>query len=97
MRFCITLTSMSMTSVRLPDSLLGDLDRIAESRDLTRSELIREALEDYVVSTGPGSATTRGELVDGLVTYRGSGRADLAERTEQVLRERLGVSRRRSR
>jgi hypothetical protein len=80
---------MSMTSMRLPESLVGELDRIAESRDVTRSELIREALEHYVDDARQSTPGGRGELVDQVVTYPGSGHGDLAGQAEKLLR---GVS-----
>ena len=85
---------MSLTSIRLPDHLLRELDEVAGRRRTTRSELVREAVEQYC-------ATVRSDerdpvaLVDRLVTYTGSGRGDLARRSEHYLREIFGERRRR--
>ena len=86
---------MELTTVRLPEELARELDRIAEDRRVTRSELVRDALEHYcrgLLERGPGDRLT---LVRHLVTYPGSGKGDLSTRGEQYLRERSRARRRR--
>ena len=90
-----TRQTMSSTSVRLPDHLVRELDEVAERRRTTRSDLIREAVEQYCVATRSGDEVDPVVLVDRLVTYDGSGRGDLARRSEHYLREIFGERRRR--
>jgi metal-responsive CopG/Arc/MetJ family transcriptional regulator len=87
---------MLLTSIRLPEALARELDAIATRRRTPRSEVIREAIEQYCATARGASAGDRIALVRQLVTYRGSGRGDLAARSEEYLRERFhGVRRRR--
>lgn len=85
---------MTTTSLRLPRDLTTALDRLAEERGTTRSELIREAVEDYVAAARKGGPADRVALVRRLVTYEGSGCGDLASRAEDHLREMFGARRR---
>jgi predicted transcriptional regulator len=39
---------METTSYRLPQELVGDVERLADARGITKSELVREALAEYV-------------------------------------------------
>ena len=39
---------MDTTSFRLPADLIADVERLAEERGVTKSELVREALAQYV-------------------------------------------------
>ncbi len=43
-----TTTTTTTTSVRIPDSLLGRFDRLAEATERTRSYHVVKALEAYV-------------------------------------------------
>lgn len=81
------------SSFRLPPSLLGDLDKVADARGVPRSFVVREALSAYVERAQPA---TTGQIIDALVTWKGSGKGNLAEHGEQILRERFR-GRRRSR
>ena len=45
-----------VTSIRLPDTLVDRLDRIARSLDRPRSWVIRQALEAYVAACVGGDA-----------------------------------------
>ena len=71
----------------MPDHLLRELDEVAGRRRATRSDLIREAVEQYCAATRSGDEVDPVALVDRLVTYEGSGRGDLARRSEHYLRE----------
>jgi len=86
---------MPLTSIRLPDHLVRELDEVAGRRHTTRSELVREAVEQYCAATRAGTEMDPVALVNRLVTYRGSGRGDLARRSEHYLREIFGERRRR--
>ena len=85
---------MSTTSIRLPDHLVRELDEVAGRRRATRSDLIREAVEQYCATTRSEEEVDPVALVDRLVTYDGSGRGDLARRSERYLREIFGERRR---
>jgi len=85
---------VALHSLRLPDHLARELDELATSRRTTRSDVIREAIEQYCAAQRAGAAPDRVTLVRRLVTYTGSGRGDLAARSEQHLR-RLFRARRR--
>jgi metal-responsive CopG/Arc/MetJ family transcriptional regulator len=78
---------MSLTTVRLPDHMVHELDEVAERRHTTRSEIIREAVEQYCATARSGQEIDPVLLVRRLVTYDGSGRGDLARRGEEYLRE----------
>lgn len=77
---------MSLTSIRLPDHLVRQLDEVAGLRRTSRSEVVREAVAQYC-ATARADARDPLALLDRLVTYKGSGRGDLARRSEQYLRE----------
>jgi metal-responsive CopG/Arc/MetJ family transcriptional regulator len=86
---------MALTSIRLPDHLARDLDEIAARRHLTRSEIVREAVEEYCAGQRARDDADPVALVERLVTYAGSGRGDLAQRSEEYLREMARERRRR--
>jgi metal-responsive CopG/Arc/MetJ family transcriptional regulator len=86
---------MPLTSIRLPDHLARDLDEIASRRRTTRSELVREAVEEYCAGQRTREDADPVALVERLVTYRGSGKGDLAARSEEYLREIFRDRRRR--
>lgn len=88
---------METTSIRLPDALARELDEIAEDRRITRSELIREAIESYCAASRTEQPADRLALVRRLVDYQGSGRGDLAERSEVYLRALFDERRRQRR
>ena len=87
---------MALTSIRLPDHLVRELDEVAARRKATRSELVRDAVEQYCSTARLAKESDPVALVEQLVTYRGSGRGDLARRSEQYLREMFGARRQRS-
>jgi metal-responsive CopG/Arc/MetJ family transcriptional regulator len=87
--------SVSTTSIRLPAELTDVLDRIANQRGTTRSEVIREAIEAYLSHLTQGEAPDRLTLARRLVTYEGSGKKDLGSRSEEHLREIFGARRQR--
>lgn len=86
---------MSLTSLRLPEHLARQLDDIAARRRLTRSAVVREALEQYCAGASAGADLDPVALVERLVDYPGSGRGDLGRRGEDYLRERFDAQRRR--
>jgi Arc/MetJ-type ribon-helix-helix transcriptional regulator len=85
---------MALTSLRLPDALARELDEIAARRRTTRSDAIREAVEQYCATARKGGKPDRIDLLQRLVTYGGSGRGDLAENGERYLRDLFRARRR---
>jgi Arc/MetJ-type ribon-helix-helix transcriptional regulator len=88
---------MALTSIRLPDHLVHDVDEVAARRRSTRSEVVREAVAEYCAAARGGRELDPVALVERLVTYPGSGRGDLAERSEFYLRALFRARRRRPR
>jgi metal-responsive CopG/Arc/MetJ family transcriptional regulator len=88
---------MALTTIRLPETLAHSVDEIAKRRQVTRSDVVREALEQYCERTRKSERSSRLELLQRLVSYAGSGVGDLASRSEDHLRERFNARRRRSR
>jgi metal-responsive CopG/Arc/MetJ family transcriptional regulator len=84
---------MELTTIRLPEELARAVDQIAEQRQVTRSEIVRDALEQYCRKTERRSPK-RLELLSALVTYPGSGVGDLARRSQAYLRKRFREKRR---
>jgi metal-responsive CopG/Arc/MetJ family transcriptional regulator len=76
------LAAVKRTSVNLPDDLDVRLRREAKRRGLTISQLTREAIEAYL-----GDGGRRRLLEAGAGT---SGRSDVSERIEEILREEWG-------
>ncbi len=83
---------VTTTSVRLPAELTERLEEIARERGTTRSELIREAAEAYVDAARAGGTKDRVALLRAIVTYRGSGRGDLARNSRRYLQTRCRSS-----
>ncbi len=85
---------LTLTSIRLPEHLTQELDHMAAERRVTRSDLIREAVEQYCTASQRRGVLDRVTLLHRLLTYRGSGRGDLARRSEERLRELFDARRR---
>lgn len=88
---------MNLTTVRLPENLARSVDEIAKQRHVSRSDVVREALEQYCERASNAENLSRVELLRSLVSYDGSGVGDLASRSEEYLRKRFNAGRRRSR
>jgi metal-responsive CopG/Arc/MetJ family transcriptional regulator len=87
---------MDTTSIRLPEHLTREIDRLADDRHTTRTAVICEAVEQYCAQQRAGRGSDRLALLRRLVTYEGSGRGDLAERAEEHLRVLFEEKRRRA-
>jgi len=58
---------MRPISIKLPKNLEALLDELARARGISRSAVVREALQAYASSSAAGSVTsTAGELVGSL-------------------------------
>lgn len=73
---------MKRTTVKLPDEVDARLRHEAKRRGLTISELIREAIEDHLGVPGRRTFASTG--------VGRSGRSDISERIEEILREEWG-------
>ncbi|WP_234812083.1 CopG family transcriptional regulator [Mycolicibacter longobardus] len=74
---------MKRTTVKIPDALDARLRHEAERRNLTISDVSREALEAYLGTTGTG------RLLKAAAAGR-SGRSDVSERIEEILAAEVG-------
>lgn len=88
---------METTSLRLPAHLVEAIEKVAAQTGVTRSTLVRRAVEQYLRSSGAEPRQSRLALVDRLVDYPGSGRGDLSRRGEEYLRELFRARRHRPR
>jgi len=86
---------MALTSIRLPDHLVREVDEVAAARHSTRSEVVREAVAQYCTATRANRMGDPVMLVEHLVQYPGSGRGDLARRSEDYLNGIFRARRRR--
>ena len=86
---------MALTSIRLPDHLVRQVDEVAAQQRITRSEVVRDAVAQYCTAARSARTHDPVALVEQLVTYPGSGRGDLARRSEDYLREIFRARRRR--
>jgi len=76
-------------TVRIPADLARRLDRAASATKRRRSELVRLALEQFLLRPGRSSAVRPIDLVRDLIGSVDSGIPDLAERHREYLIERL--------
>jgi metal-responsive CopG/Arc/MetJ family transcriptional regulator len=86
-----------MTSLRLPEALAARVDSIARHEGVTRSQVVREAIEAWCRAQERKRNVDRVSLLRSLVTYPGSGRHDIARRSKVYLRKRFDAERSRSR
>ena len=89
--------AVETTSVRLPSRLVDALDAAAARQGVNRSTIVRKALEEHLGRASVVERKGLAALVEGLVTYSGSGVGDLGARGEEYLRERFRGRRRRPR
>ena len=74
-------------SLRLDELLAKRLEVAAKARGISKSELIRQCLDDYL-SNGDQQPSVW-EQGKHLFGRHGSGRSDLSEKCEDILRERF--------
>ena len=85
-------TSNDMTiSLRLDDRLTRKLASLAKARGMTKSELIRKCLRDYLA--GSDQEPTAWELGKHLFGCYKSGRGDLSVRAKEIARTRIHARR----
>ncbi|MBN8616004.1 MAG: ribbon-helix-helix protein, CopG family [Deltaproteobacteria bacterium] len=86
---------METTSYRLSPEIIADVERLADAKGITKSELVREALAEYVSrQAGVERKLDRVAALDAILgaSPEGLGIPDLSERAEAYLRAGLGKS-----
>ena len=78
---------MNSIAIRLNPELQEALDRAARRESMSRSEFVRECIEDCLVRKEQG--TTAWELGKKVFGKYTSGRNDLSENRKEILREKL--------
>lgn len=84
---------METTSYRLSAEIIADVERLAEARGVTKSELVREALAEYLSRHArEAPKLDRVAVLDAILGAEpeGLGIPDLSERAEEYLRTGLG-------
>jgi predicted transcriptional regulator len=82
-------------SLRLDDRLSRKIAAVAKARGISKSELIRRCLDEYLAGAEQGP--TAWDLGKHLFGCYDSGRGDLSVRAEEVARERIHARRKKSR
>jgi Arc/MetJ-type ribon-helix-helix transcriptional regulator len=92
----VTRTVAARVTISLPEELLAQLDAVAESESVTRSDVVREAAGAYLTARARGTeAEARKSAVeDGIAWLRGAAVRSTAEDTPSLdlLREVRGGS-----
>ena len=78
-------------SLRLDDQLTRRLASLAKAKRISKSELIRKCLRDYLV--GQNQEPTAWELGKHLFGCYKSGQGDLSVRAKEIARERIHARR----
>ncbi len=82
-------------TVTLPEDILGKLDAIARDESVTRSDVVREAAADYVVSHAESMVSKRREaaVLDGLAWLEGIALRTVSDTRPslEILRELRGT------
>lgn len=76
-----------MTSIRLPIEIETKIDQIAESKNITKSKVIREAIEYYIENYSKQSDPFK--LGEDLFGKFGSGKSSLSRDYKNVIRREL--------
>ncbi|MGH8248122.1 MAG: ribbon-helix-helix protein, CopG family [Gammaproteobacteria bacterium] len=76
-------------TVRLPDKLAARLDRAARRARRRRSDLVRQALEEFLNNSRAGEYVRPADLVRDLLGAIESGVPDLGQRHREHLLSRL--------
>jgi hypothetical protein len=74
-------------SLRLDRHLAQQLAALAKARGISRSELVRQCLEEYLA--GPVQGATAWELGKDLFGCYKSGRGDLSQRVKEIAKEKI--------
>ena len=76
-------------SVRLDKKTESLLEETASKLKTSKAEVIKQSLSDYCGRILTEKRKRPYELIKDLLDKRGSGRGDLSERSEEILRERF--------
>lgn len=76
-------------SVRLDKKTESLLEQTASKLKTSKAEVIKQSLSDYCGRILTEKRKRPYELIKDLLDKRGSGRGDLSERSEEILRERF--------
>ncbi len=76
-------------SLRLDDTLAEQLEAVALHKGVSKSELIRECLADFLARQQQPSAWELGKDLFGNV---GSGKGDLARNSKQIAKEKVNAT-----
>ena len=76
-----------MLSVRLTDELEKKIDRLSEKAGLSKSEIVKEALQKYFVSIEDKESPY--EHGKGLFGNHGSGKGDLSKGYKSKVKEKI--------
>jgi hypothetical protein len=83
-------------TISLPEALLAQLDAVAESESLTRSDVVREAAGEYLIARvrGTEAEARRSAVEDGIAWLRDAAARSTAPDTPslELLREVRGES-----
>jgi metal-responsive CopG/Arc/MetJ family transcriptional regulator len=74
---------LQRTTVYLEEDIAMAIRHVAESQNRSQAEIIREALAKYIKEV---ERKTRRPRISGVGAYR-SGRSDVSERAEEILKE----------
>lgn len=81
-------------TVRLPEQIEAELRARLADNGQALSVFVREAIAEKLAREHPQPKPTAYELGRDLFGRHGSGRSDLSENAERILRERLGAKHR---
>lgn len=70
---------MKRTTIFIDEAVERDLDALARRENRSRSQLVRQALDEYLERRRPADFSL------GFVASGASGRSDIAERHEEIL------------
>ncbi len=76
-------------AIRIPDPLFRRVRQSARANKKSRSDFIREALEDYLERLGSSSEKDPYSLLSSLMPFEGSGIKDLASKSKHYLKEKF--------
>lgn len=85
-----TLEAMTELHVHVPDDVAGRLAAAAAERGTSTEDVAADVLTQHAPPTQPASSRTTGHRLS-FIGLGASGRSDLSERTEEILRAEFGA------
>ncbi len=77
-------------SVRLNNDEESLLEETASALNTSKADIVKKSLTEYCTRILKERRTRPYDLIKDLLNKGGSGRGDLAEKSEEILRERFG-------